>query len=218
MFAVAPRGVRPSGAGGSGSRRLRRWPAWLAVAALHLLAIASIWQALRQTVATSVAGPALVVRIVASPPALRAIEDAKPGRAAAKRRASAASPAAQPQAIAVQRRDAPVAAEAPPTTEPANSETAPIDLDAARATAVREAARGGRPLVRELPQRDPRRGVAPLEADTPLGDQVARARRPDCRYAYAEVGLLAAIPLLIDAFRDNGCSWSAARDAKTIVD
>jgi hypothetical protein len=202
----------------SGGGCLRRWPAGLAVAALHLLVIASLWQALRPNVATPVAVPAMVVLIVAAPSARSDSGDALPGRAAAERRASAASPPAQPQAITVERRDSAVAAEAPPTTAPGSSETAPLDLDAARAAAVREAARGGRPLVRELPQRDPQRGVAPLEADTPLGEQVARARRPDCRYAYAEAGLLAAIPLLIDAFRDNGCSWTSARDVRTIVD
>jgi hypothetical protein len=32
-------------------------------------------------------------------------------------------------------------------------------------------------------------------------------KRPDCKEAYADLGLLAVVPLLRDAAKDGGCKW-----------
>jgi hypothetical protein len=40
-----------------------------------------------------------------------------------------------------------------------------------------------------------------------LGQAIERARRPDCRGAYAGMGLLAVIPLAKDAVTGKGCKW-----------
>jgi hypothetical protein len=47
----------------------------------------------------------------------------------------------------------------------------------------------------------------PPERKSKLGDDIDKAGKPDCRTAYAQNGLLAVIPLAVDAARDKGCKW-----------
>ena len=47
----------------------------------------------------------------------------------------------------------------------------------------------------------------PPERKSPLAEGIEKAAKPDCRKAYAGMGLLAAIPLAIDAAREGGCRW-----------
>jgi len=56
------------------------------------------------------------------------------------------------------------------------------------------------------------RGLLPLvphppEAKTKLAEDLEKAGKPDCRTAYGGLGLLAVVPLAVDAVRDKGCKW-----------
>ena len=48
----------------------------------------------------------------------------------------------------------------------------------------------------------------PPETMDKLGRDIQNAAKPDCRDAHADKGLLAVVPLAIDAFRrEGGCKW-----------
>jgi hypothetical protein len=48
----------------------------------------------------------------------------------------------------------------------------------------------------------------PPEVDDKLGQQIRKAAKSDCRQAYAAAGLLAVVPLAMDAVkREGGCKW-----------
>ncbi len=48
----------------------------------------------------------------------------------------------------------------------------------------------------------------PPEVGEKLGEQIAKTAKPDCRQAYAGAGLLAVVPLAVEALRkDSGCKW-----------
>jgi hypothetical protein len=48
----------------------------------------------------------------------------------------------------------------------------------------------------------------PPEVDTKLGQEIAKTAKPDCREAYAGAGLLAVVPLAVEALRkDSSCKW-----------
>ena len=48
----------------------------------------------------------------------------------------------------------------------------------------------------------------PPEVDDKLGRQIEKTAKADCRSAYAAAGLLAVVPLAIEAVRkDSGCRW-----------
>ena len=57
------------------------------------------------------------------------------------------------------------------------------------------------------------RGLFPLQIPVPaerrskLADNLERAIRPDCRHAYADMGLLAVPALVVGAVADVGCRW-----------
>lgn len=59
--------------------------------------------------------------------------------------------------------------------------------------------RGSRGLLELLP--------TPPERKSKLSQEMENAAKQDCRKAYAEGGLLAALPLAADALRDKGCRW-----------
>jgi len=59
---------------------------------------------------------------------------------------------------------------------------------------------------------DTRKGVLnlfppPPEKESKLGRDIQKAAQPDCRNAYAGMGLLAAPFLLWDSVTDTGCRW-----------
>jgi hypothetical protein len=47
----------------------------------------------------------------------------------------------------------------------------------------------------------------PPETKSKLTEGIEKAAKPDCRQAYAGMGLAAVVPLAIDAARDKGCKW-----------
>ncbi len=56
------------------------------------------------------------------------------------------------------------------------------------------------------------RGVLPLQPHPPetrpkLAEDIEKAAKPDCRQAYAGMGLLGAGALVLDLLRDQGCRW-----------
>lgn len=96
-----------------------------------------------------------------------------------------------------------------PTGGPSKSSSPPaspvIDLEAAR----RIARESGRTGTGRSGTGLPALAVPKPEAETPLGQAIGKAARPDCRSAYAgaDLGLLA-IPLLVkDTVTDRGCKW-----------
>ncbi len=47
----------------------------------------------------------------------------------------------------------------------------------------------------------------PPEVPDKLGSAIEKAAKEDCRKAYAGAGLLAVVPLAVDALREGGCKW-----------
>jgi hypothetical protein len=75
-----------------------------------------------------------------------------------------------------------------------------IDLDATKKRA------------REIAGDDDYRGVVPAVPPPPdrkskLAEAIAKAAKPDCRTAYADMGLLAIAPLTISSVGNGGCRW-----------
>ena len=60
---------------------------------------------------------------------------------------------------------------------------------------------GGRPtgVLSLLPR--------PPEVKSKLSKDLEKAAKDDCRQAYSGAGLLAVIPLAVDAMRKDGCKW-----------
>lgn len=85
---------------------------------------------------------------------------------------------------------------ATPPSAAASAPRAPLNLSLPRGMA---AARRGAGLLELLPQ--------PPERKTRLAQEVEDAAKKDCRKSYAGAGILAALPLLLDAARDKGCKW-----------
>jgi hypothetical protein len=78
-----------------------------------------------------------------------------------------------------------------------------IDLDATRRRAREIASEGpgSRGLLPVVPP-------PPSEAKKPnLAEAIAKAAKPDCRTAYAELGLLAIPPLVASTVGNGGCRW-----------
>ncbi|MFG6469104.1 hypothetical protein [Roseateles sp. BYS87W] len=84
-----------------------------------------------------------------------------------------------------------------PPSASASAPRAPLNLSLPRGSAI--AARRGPGLMELLPQ--------PPERKSKLEQSLENAANPDCRKAYAEAGLLAALPLALDAARGKGCKW-----------
>jgi hypothetical protein len=47
----------------------------------------------------------------------------------------------------------------------------------------------------------------PPERKSKLAEEIARSARPECKDAYAGLGILAPIPLVADTLRGKGCKW-----------
>ena len=77
-----------------------------------------------------------------------------------------------------------------------------LDLDEAKKRAAREVVRegsGSRGLLSVVPP--------PPERESKEARALAKAAKPDCRTAYADMGLLAAVPLVASAIGNSGCRW-----------
>lgn len=195
--------------------RLSKRPAW--GLGLSLLAHAAViaWLALRPASMPprDAPAPAMQVRLVLQPvPRVQPppISDPTPLPRArtmgAAREAKHAAPsevqevAGPPAPIILPAQEAPTAADTAPA--PAQPD-AGFEMQAARGTArawVKGEGKGrggadgqGTPFRPTLEER--------------LGQGIERARRPDCRNAYAGMGLLAAIPLAASAVTGKGCKW-----------
>lgn len=98
----------------------------------------------------------------------------------------------------------PAATAAPPADAPAADALAPLDLQRSTREAIREVERQSRGLVQA-----PRAAEATPQSDTALGQQIARATRPDCKDAYAGAGLLAIPLMMYEAAGGKGtnCRW-----------
>jgi hypothetical protein len=91
----------------------------------------------------------------------------------------------------------------PPATDvPAPGSAPRIDLDAARARA-REVAREGSGNRALLPFPMP----PPPERKTKEQLAIEKAWKPDCKDAYKDLGLLAAVPLIANEFGEGNCRW-----------
>ncbi|WP_373716905.1 hypothetical protein [Roseateles sp.] len=84
-----------------------------------------------------------------------------------------------------------------PPSAAASAPRAPLNLSLPRSGDI--AARRGPGLVDLLPQ--------PPERKSRLEQSIENAANQDCRKAYANAGLLAALPLALDAARGKGCKW-----------
>lgn len=95
------------------------------------------------------------------------------------------------------------AAAAPADSAKGGSDNAPaFDMAAARASA-RLIARHAKDGTVALPERK----APSYEPDDSAQRGLERARRNDCRSAYAAMGVLAVLPLLKDAVTGSGCKW-----------
>ena len=78
-----------------------------------------------------------------------------------------------------------------------------LDLDATRRRAREIASEGrGSPGVLNLVPPPP-----PEAKKFDLGEAIAKAAKPDCRNAYADLGFLALPPLIASTVGNGGCNW-----------
>jgi hypothetical protein len=101
---------------------------------------------------------------------------------------------APPAAAPIEKREAPSTGYDP--TKPS------IDLDEMRRRASQMAREGtGQRALLPFPM------PAPPERKTKTEEALDKARKPDCRTAYKELGLLAAVPLIANEFGEGTCRW-----------
>jgi hypothetical protein len=120
---------------------------------------------------------------------------------------------ARPETLPAPRSGAPAAEEDifKPRRDAVNPSAAPgaaprIDLEAARKRAVREMANEGSGSRGMLPF--PLPVPPPPEKKSKAAQAMEKAIKPDCRTAYASMGLLAAPALIASAISDDGgCRW-----------
>lgn len=143
-------------------------------------------------------------------PALPRARAAAPASTRARRHAPEHAPERASETPAVitappaSTRDTFAVPQAAPATPDAGTDAAPtVDIAAARQAARRIAHEEGSNMV-VLPRRKP---VVDPNADRQVIDPIENARRSDCKTAYAGMGLLAVIPLVVDAVRQSGCKW-----------
>jgi len=88
---------------------------------------------------------------------------------------------------------------AAPATDPA---AAPhLDLEAARQRAREIASGSYHGVVPVIPP------PPPVERKSKLAQAIEKAAKPDCRDAYAGLGLLAVVPLTVATIGNGGCRW-----------
>lgn len=85
-------------------------------------------------------------------------------------------------------------------TAPSAPASAPrLNLDLPRSSAGPLSSQSTKGLLQLMPR--------PPETRTKLEKEIEKAARPDCKQAYAGAGLMAVVPLVLDAARDKGCKW-----------
>ena len=124
-------------------------------------------------------------------PAATASPGATPG-APAPAPAPYPGPAGSPDAGSRVGRDVATPASTPPTAA-----REPLNLSLPRGAATSRQGASG--LLSMVP--------IPPDRKTKLEQEMEAAAKADCRKAYAGAGLLAAVPLMLDAARDKGCRW-----------
>lgn len=143
--------------------------------------------------------PVPVAKTPARPaPAARAAE---PSRAPSKPRPQTETLEPARPVIASPSAESPVTAA--PLPEQPDAKPSTFDPAAARASALafdkaERLGRGGGHRPRQEIKRT---------RDEKLGEAIDRSRPADCRSAYAGLGVLAVIPLAVDAVREGGCKW-----------
>ncbi|RQO62546.1 hypothetical protein DBR47_04805 [Paucibacter sp. KBW04] len=91
---------------------------------------------------------------------------------------------------------------ATPPSAAASAPQAPLQLNLSlppRPRGGELSGRGSRGVLDLLP--------TPPERKSKLSQEMENAAKQDCRKAYGEAGLLAVVPLAVDALRDKGCRW-----------
>lgn len=128
--------------------------------------------------------------------------DLQPAAPRAAVRRSAAPIQLHPAEPASEMAAAPGEAAAPSDLLPPEPQGQAIDVEALRSAARDyERTREKTPIEKHRTQlRDEQRRDVAAEA-------IAKSARADCRNAYSGLGLLALIPLAVDAARDGGCKW-----------
>lgn len=84
-------------------------------------------------------------------------------------------------------------------TPPSASASAPLNLNLPLARGGPLSSRGSSGVLQLMPR--------PPELKSKVDAAIDKAANADCRKAYSELGLLAAVPLALDAARDKGCRW-----------
>jgi hypothetical protein len=85
-------------------------------------------------------------------------------------------------------------------TAPSLPASAPrLNLELVRPRGGMISSQGSRGLLQMLPH--------PPETQSKLARDIEKAAKADCRQAYNRMGLLAVVPLAVDAARDKGCRW-----------
>jgi hypothetical protein len=83
-------------------------------------------------------------------------------------------------------------------TAPSSPASAPrLNLDLARPRGGEISRQGSRGVFSLLPH----------PPESKLANDIEKSAKPDCRNAYSGLGLLAAVPLALDAVRKDGCRW-----------
>jgi hypothetical protein len=86
-----------------------------------------------------------------------------------------------------------------PTAEPGSAPRLDLDATRQRAREVASEGAGYRGIVPALPP--------PPDRKSKLADAIDKAQKPDCRDAYAAMGLLAVPALVASAVANGGCRW-----------
>ncbi len=179
---------------------------WSAVLLLHA-AVLWLLHSSQRVATLAVAPPSRVtLRLLPAPVAAEPAARSPAPEAATRRRAPRPAPLEHTIGSAI---TAPAgvdpAAKAPSHSEaPGAAAPAPLDLQRSTREAIRDIERQSRGLVQA-----PRAADAVPQSDTALGQEIARATRPDCKDAYSAAGLLAIPLMLYEAAGGKGtaCRW-----------
>lgn len=159
------------------------------VSAASLPAIASAPTSVPTSVPTS--APTSASSLTRSPTSTAAAPDGSPGATATSTQPSVGSPNAGPQLG----RDV--------ATAPSAPASAPrLNLDLVRPRGGEIARQGSRGVLQLLP--------LPPERKSKLAEGIEQAAKKDCKDAYSPMGILAVVPLALDAVKSNsatGCKW-----------